>query len=154
MGDADAMGAPRAVAEGESERERCLGVGRGGTGVEHKGLKVEIGGFKLGKVLARHGDAAVRNDGEIGIVAVVCEERAGDLLLDDGVERGDIGIGFRRKRPDEVDMAPLAGLLGVELDGELRGDLESVSRQLEGLELDEGSFRGDDGTGRSVPPVS
>ena len=148
------MGAPRAVAESESECERRLGVGRGGTGVEHKGLKVEIGGFKLGKMLARHGNAAVRNDGEIGIVAVVCEERAVDLILDDGVERGDIGIDFRRKRPDEVDVAPLAGLLGVELDGELRGDLESVARQLEGLEFQDGSFRWAGGAGRSVPPAS
>ena len=59
MGDADAMGAPRAVAEGERERKRCLGVGCSGSGVEHKGLEVEVRGLKLGKVLARHGDAAV-----------------------------------------------------------------------------------------------
>lgn len=141
MGHAHSAVASHAVAEHEGERKRGVGKGCAGTGFEHEGHEIEIGAFKAIVVPARHGDPAIGDDGEVGLVAIVGEECAGDLILDDRIDRGDVGIGRRCERPGEEGMLSLFGCFGVELDGELRGNLESTVRQFQEFEFHNRSFR-------------
>ena len=140
VGHSDTAVASHAVAEDEGERKRGVGIGRARPSFEHMGHEIEIGAFEAVIVPARHRNPAIGDDGEVGLVAIVGEEGAGDLLLDDRIDRGDVGVGRRCEGPDEKDVLSLTGGLGVELDGKFRGDLKPTARQLQWFEFHNGSF--------------